>query len=152
MITRVINVNEYDVCYEPVEFVCYGLGSCIGLFIFDPTRRITGAAHIPLSSNAKTAVMLKGASDMIEQMLTRFKVFGIPSSKLAAKLAGGAKVVYGTQRIGEKNINTILNELNGRGIAIMATDVGGSISRTARFNSVTGDLTISTPFYKKYSI
>lgn len=151
MTSVVVNVSEIDVSCEPVEFVCYGLGSCIGLFISDSSKMITGAAHIPLPSNSKTGAKLQGASHMIDHLLMRFKAHGIPPAKLVAKVAGGAKIIVGTQQIGEKNIQSVLGKLNDLGVTVAATDLGGDMSRTARYNSVTGDLFIIKEL-KKYSI
>lgn len=152
MITKVVSVNEFDVADQPVEFICYGLGSCIGLFVSDITNTYAGAAHIPLPRNGKTGSRLKGASNMIEQMMLRFELFGVPSSRCIAKIAGGAKVVTGTQQIGQRNIQIVQEELTQRGIQIAAADVGGSVYRTVRYNSLTGDLIISTQQLRKYSI
>lgn len=146
---RMLNINEVDVTNEPVEYTCYGLGSCIGLFVMDRMKGLSGGAHIPLPTSEAGSFL--GAKGMINDLLDAFVAEGSDLNTLRAKITGGAQV-YESSSVGEQNAKVVLQHLVERKIYVAAADVGGKISRTARFNSSTGELEISTSEQKKYSI
>jgi len=148
---RMLNINEVDVTQEPVIYTCYGLGSCIGLFVMDRTKGLTGGAHIPLPSASDTGEFL-GASRLINELLGSFSLMGSDLHCLRAKVTGGARVYESSLNIGEQTAEMVLKKLIDLRVYIAGIDVGGKISRTARFNSVTGELKISTSEMKTYSI
>ncbi len=151
MRSKVLSINEVDVTAKPVVYTCYGLGSCIGLFLTDRLRGISGGAHIPLPDSNKESEWL-GVSGMIDIMLENLKSMGSNLNCLRAKMTGGAHVLETMTNIGDQNVQSVLQQLMNRKIYLAAKDVGGKVSRTARFNSVTGELKISTSECKTYSI
>ena len=151
MINRVLNINDVDATHEPVLYTCYGLGSCIGLFITDRMKGLTGGAHIPLPSDQCTGEFL-GAIWLINKLLDSLTLLGSDLSCLRAKITGGASGYKSTYNIGKQNVDTVLQKLIDIKIYIAAKDVGGNVSRTARFNSLTNELVISTSSLKTYSI
>lgn len=140
-----------DVSNTPVEYTCYGLGSCIGLFVTDRVKGLSGGAHIPLPSALHEGVFLD-ASQLIEQLLSAFSLNGSDLNTLRAKVTGGAQIYAGTSDIGQQNVSIVLQTLIDKKIFIAAKDVGGLVSRTVRFTSTTGELQISTSEQKTYSI
>jgi chemotaxis receptor (MCP) glutamine deamidase CheD len=64
---------------------------------------------------------------------------------LRAKITGGANVVATSCETGLMNIDNVVKELVERKVYIAAMDVGGRQSRTARFNSQTGTLSVRIP-------
>ena len=140
-----------DVTSSPVLYTCYGLGSCIGLFVTDRLRKLTAGAHIPLPSSGEVG-LFRGADTMIQELLMLLKGSGSDLSFLRAKVTGGAQVYTGTNDIGLQNIQAVLQMLTSSRIYVASTDVGGLISRTVRFNSETEELCISTSEQKKYCI
>ena len=148
---RMLNINEVEVSSSPVVYTCYGLGSCIGLFVTDPLKKLSGGAHIPLPGPS-SAGNFQGASSMIEELLNTFTKLGSDMNCLRAKITGGSRVYESSPLIGEQNTHAVLQHLIDRRIFIAATDVGGRVSRTVRFNSVTQELRISTSEQKMYCI
>lgn len=148
---RTLNINEVDVTGKPVLYTCHGLGPCIALFITDRLKGVSGGAHIPLPSSLSGSDFLDAAS-MIDALLCSFAQLGSDLKFLVAKLTGGAQVYASSANIGEHNALVVLQQLANKKIFIAASDVGGSIPRTARFNSITRELEISTPGLKKYCI
>jgi chemotaxis protein CheD len=148
---RMLNINEVDVTDKPVVYTCYGLGSCIGLFVTDRVRGLTGGAHIPLPSCSDADEFL-GAGRLINELLGLFALGGSDLSGLRAKVTGGAQVYENSFNIGEQNVQVVLQKLIDLKVYLAATDVGGAMARTARFNSVTGELQISTSECKTYLI
>jgi chemotaxis protein CheD len=146
-----LNINEMDVSAEPVVYICYGLGSCIALFLTDRTKGLSGGVHIPLPYRSDNSEW-KDATCLIDELLEAFQAGGSDLNTLRAKVAGGAQV-YGNQvGIGMLNVEVVLKQLCDRKVYIAATDLGGNVSRTARYNSNSGELEISTSEQKKYSI
>lgn len=137
-----LNINEVDVSCKPVIYTCYGLGSCIGLFIEDRRKRIAGGAHIPLPS--EHAGIWMDATTIINILLSYFSYLGSDMQNLRAKITGGSQVYQSTLNLGEENFKSVLHLLTQRRIYIAAKDIGGRISRTAIYNSQTGELHIST--------
>lgn len=148
---KMLNINEMDVSAEPVVYICYGLGSCIGLFLADRTKGLSGGVHIPLPHLSGPSEW-KDAISLIDELLQAFQAGGSDLNTLRAKVTGGAQV-YGNQvGIGTQNAAVVLKQLCDRKVYIAATDLGGTVSRTARYNSHSGELEISTSEQKKYSI
>jgi chemotaxis protein CheD len=149
--TRALNINEWDATEQPAFYICYGLGSCVGLFMVDRLTGLCGAAHIALPMAAEGSGY-SGAAQLITQTLDKMRALGSNLSCVRAKVAGGAHVFETSLGIGAQNIRAVLTELTRKGVYLAAADLGGNISRTARFNSVTYQLHISTSEYKTYTI
>jgi chemotaxis protein CheD len=146
-----VNINEVDVSDQPVVYTCYGLGSCVGLFVSDRPKGLAGAAHIPLPNSSDAQEWL-GATYLINQLMERMAHSGSDLSTLRAKVAGGACVCGGSTDIGRQNAQAVLETLTEKRVFIASMDLGGQVSRTARFNSETGELRISTSENKTYCI
>ncbi len=144
-------INDVDVSDHPVVYTCYGLGSCIGLFISDRSKAVSGGAHIALALPSPNS-QYPDAFDMIDQLLTGLKERGSDLSTLRAKIAGGARVYDSSPDIGACNVEMVMNYLVRHKIFLAATDVGGRCARTARFDSDTGKLGITTSDLTTYSI
>lgn len=140
-----------DVSDRPVVYTCYGLGSCIGLFVSDRTKGLSGGVHIPLP-HATGQSEFKDATYLIDELLNAFRAWGSDLNSLRAKVTGGAQVYGSYSVIGLQNTEIVLKQLTDRKVYIAATDVGGTVSRTAHFHSQSGELEISTSEQKKYSI
>lgn len=151
MIRKVLGIDELYSSGKPVEYTCYGLGSCIGLFINDRVKGLSGGAHIALPV-ATTESEFTDAEKMIDTLLQQFSDQGSDLLTLRAKIAGGAQVFETSLDIGKQNIDVVLRQLTDKRIFIAAMDVGGKVSRTARFNGESGEVKISTSEQKTYTI
>jgi chemotaxis protein CheD len=151
MITRMLNIDEVDVYQEPVELVCFGLGSCIGLFVTDRVNQLSGGAHVSLPTGEISAEM-KRADELVHELLNRFQAMGSNLNSLRAKLTGGASVLGQQNTMGTRNADAVIDLLTEKKIYVAAIDVGGHVARTARFNSRTLQLSISTSDNRKYFI
>lgn len=150
--SKMLQINEVDVSNVDIEYACFGLGSCIGLFVSDRTRGITGAAHIPLPDGQDTGDELLDAGRLIKLLLKGFELKGSDLLTLRAKIAGGSSIYNGARDMGERNIKAVTKLLVDNRIYLAAADVGGSISRTARYDSKSGNLHIRTSEKKSYFI
>jgi len=123
----------------------YGLGSCIGVVLFDRSTGISGIAHILLpgaSQNGET----KYAETAIEKMLEDLIKQGARKSKIVSKFAGGANVFKQINleilKIGTRNAISVEETLKQKKIPILAKDVGGEVGRSVIFNPLDGSMIV----------
>jgi chemotaxis protein CheD len=123
----------------------YGLGSCIGVVLFDRSTGISGIAHILLpgaSQNGET----KYAETAIEKMLEDMIKQGARKSKIVSKFAGGANVFKQINleilKIGTRNAISVEETLKQKKIPILAKDVGGEVGRSVMFNPLDGSMIV----------
>ncbi|RKN86499.1 chemotaxis protein CheD [Paenibacillus ginsengarvi] len=130
-----------------------GLGSCVGVTLYDPKTKVAGMAHVMLPSSeiAKEGAIntAKYADTAIPEMITRMNRMGAVNSRMIAKLAGGAQMfAFGTtsdtMRIGPRNVESCKMQLKLLSIPIVAEDTGGSFGRTIELNSENGILLLRT--------
>ncbi|MDA8442144.1 MAG: chemotaxis protein CheD [Peptococcaceae bacterium] len=151
---NVLNVGmaEIKITTAPDCLVTNGLGSCIGLCMYDPVRKLGGMVHIVLPTvtgladrdqggkYAVTAVPL-----LVEKMLGQ----GATKQRLVAKIAGGAEMFSfpgqdSVLKIGKRNAEAVTAILRESGIPLAAADVGGNFGRTIQFDTNTGMLKVKT--------
>lgn len=128
-----------------------GLGSCVGVILFDQASLIAGMAHVMLPNSiiARDGVVniAKYADTAIPDMLERMITLGANQRRMIAKLAGGAQMfafsgTSDTMRIGPRNVETCKEILNKLQIPIHAEDTGANYGRTIEFHCSTGMLLI----------
>lgn len=145
-----VGMADLNVCRAPDVLITVGLGSCIGLTLYDPVNKIGGMVHYMLPDSHITANngnIAKFADTGIPELLKRITLAGADRSRLIAKIAGGAKMFGVNQMsnigsIGERNAaaaKQILNELN---IKLVAEDTGLNYGRTVELHCDTGDFHI----------
>ena len=127
-----------------------GLGSCIGIALWDPTTKIGGLAHVMLPDSTKirnNSNIAKFADTGITELVRQMEEMGVPRKRLVAKIAGGARMfeVSGSTsvgNIGEKNAIASKQKLKELGIPILAEDTGLNYGRTVELNCENGDYMI----------
>ena len=151
--TLVLGMADLMVMPAPVKLVTLGLGSCIGLVVFDTYAKVAGMAHIMLPDSrglrgsekvgkfADTAVPA-----IVEEMLKK----GATRSHIKAKIAGGAQMfsLPGASAdfltVGSKNVAETKAKLLKMGIALIASDTGGNKGRTIEFSTSNWMLKVKT--------
>lgn len=146
-----VGISEYAVARAPARLITIGLGSCIGIAIYDKYKKIGGLSHILLPDSkffSKVDKPEKFADLALPLMIN--EIISMTGSKtLEAKIAGGASMFYQgkdsqTEGIGQKNINAVTELLNGIGIPIIGSDTGGNQGRTMTVDLTDFKVTIST--------
>lgn len=147
-----VSMADLKVTKAPNTLTTIGLGSCVGICLFDIQNNIIGLAHAMLpdsklivNNSNKSKFVDTSISLLIDEML----LFGANRKNIKAKVAGGAQMfktdtLYDNMRIGEKNsiaAKAILKELN---IPLVSLDVGGNHGRTITFEPYKGELEIKT--------
>lgn len=130
-----------------------GLGSCVGVVIYDSRKRVAGLAHVMLPDSAlgkKDSInVYKYADTAVDSLVNQLYSSGVRKGSLQAKLAGGAQMFQFTSsssmmRIGPRNVEAVKGKLNEHHIPIISSDVGGNCGRTIEFDTVSGKLKIRT--------
>lgn len=127
-----------------------GLGSCVGIVLYDEFKKIAGMVHIMLPDSgldrSKKINEAKYADTGIYTLMERLKAEGVRPMSLKAKIAGGAQMFqFGsndTLRIGPRNVEAVKKELKRLSIPLMGEKTGGSKGRTIEFDPITAMLSI----------
>ncbi len=143
---------EYKVVTSPALLTSIGLGSCIGLVLYDAINKIGALAHImlPKQSEAKNkSNPAKFADTSIDLMLAEMEARGAFKRNIKAKLFGGANMFPNVQgkvlmNVGARNAAAVKEELTKRKIAVVAEDLGGHCGRTIVFDTRDGSVRVKT--------
>ena len=90
-----VGMADYKVGRAPDTLISYGLGSCIGISLYDPQTKIGGLLHIMLPDSNQSRAnenRAKFADTGIPDMLEELIRMGAAKSRLVAKLAGGSQM------------------------------------------------------------
>jgi chemotaxis protein CheD len=147
-----VGMADYKVGRNPSSLITYGLGSCIGIALFDPNTKVGGLAHImlPDSKQARSAENpAKFADTAIPLMVEDLVKLGGSKTRLRAKIAGGAQMftfanLTDIMRIGERNAESVRLVLKKLDISILADDTGGNYGRTVELKLENGIFRIKT--------
>lgn len=147
-----VGMADLKITAAPHLLKTMGLGSCVGVALYDPAKSIAGLAHVMLPdshiSREEKANKAKYADTAIPLLIQLMEEQGASVQKLFAKLAGGAQMFAfssSTQdhlRIGPRNVEACKNILHGYGIPIISEVTGGNNGRTIELDSKTGMLMI----------
>ena len=157
MTENTIKVGMADLKHtrHPGVLVTLGLGSCVGIALYDRKTKMIGLAHImlPWSEQAKNnSNKAKFADTGIQQLFSYMLESGSKKGNIVAKIAGGAQMFSFSQandmiRVGQRNVEATKEVLQGLGIPIVSEDTGGNYGRTIEFYSDDGRLMVKTIGY-----
>ncbi|MCJ8010626.1 chemotaxis protein CheD [Paenibacillus sp. KQZ6P-2] len=128
-----------------------GLGSCIGLTMYDPQLKVAGMVHVMLPSSdiAREGQLniAKYADTALPALLDKLVHLGASPSRIVAKMAGGSQMFAfagtgDTMRIGPRNVESCKLKLAELQIPLIAEDTGGNYGRTIELDASTGILYI----------
>lgn len=148
-----VGMAELNIVKPPQTIRTSGLGSCVGIIVYDARARVSGMAHImlPDSSFARSGELnrAKYADTAIKDLIARLLDEGASKYRLQAKIAGGAQMFKFSSSnkatlIGPRNINAVKQVLSDSKVPIIYEDVGGSSGRTIEFNPESSVLEIRT--------
>jgi chemotaxis protein CheD len=147
-----VGMADLKVGSAPDTLISYGLGSCVGIAIYDGVAKVGGLAHIMLpdsSQSRKGENPAKFADTAIPILVKDMIKLGAVQQRLIAKIAGGAQMFNfsgsnDVLRIGERNAEAVKMVLQKEGIRIVSEDVGGSHGRTVELILDSGIYKIKT--------
>lgn len=147
-----VGMADLKVGRNPDSLISYGLGSCVGIALYDPQSKVGGLAHImlPDSTQARaTDNTAKFADTALPVLLEQTIRLGAVKSRMIAKIAGGSQMFNFAQatdvmRIGDRNVEAVREVLKSLSIRLVADDVGGNYGRTVELLLDTGVFVIKT--------
>ncbi|KEI13060.1 chemotaxis protein CheD [Clostridium novyi B str. ATCC 27606] len=147
-----IGIGDLNIAMPPQKLITVGLGSCIGIAIYDPIKKIGGLAHIMLPDSTQFSNVtnpMKFADLAIPMLLLKMEKQGAIKRHLKAKIAGGASMFDFSDKsmimdIGNRNSKSVKKVLSEVGIPIVSEDTGGNKGRTMVFNTEDGVVKIRT--------
>lgn len=152
--TLKVGMADLKICGFPDMLTTLGLGSCVGITLYDPHTKISGMAHIMLPDSTKFRNNENEAKYADTGIMKLYKCMiekGANPRHIVAKIAGGAMMFSFSSdsanelmRIGEKNVIATKEQLKKMNIRIIAEDTGLNYGRTITFNSANGELTVKT--------
>jgi len=130
----------------------YALGSCLGITLYDPVKRVGGMLHAMLpdsklhQSQGATKIAMFLDSGMNE-LLLQLRKAGVNERGLECKVFGGSQVMSADKffRIGDRNIETFKALSQSLGLRVSVWEVGGHVNRTIKFYLESGQVSVRTP-------
>lgn len=147
-----VGMADLKVCKAPDALTTLGLGSCVGIALYDPVTKVSGLAHVMLPDSTKisnNSNIAKFADTAIDKTIDDMVKLGANRSRLVSKIAGGAQMFSFSSkndlmRIGDRNVEATKKKLASLRIRILAEETGENYGRTIEFYSETGGLKIKT--------
>ncbi|MFH5834883.1 chemotaxis protein CheD [Proteiniclasticum sp. C24MP] len=135
---RKVGIADYKIGMEEDTLITLGLGSCVGIALYDRVRKIGGLSHIMLpDSTAFTRDIReeKFADLAVEKMVRELYGGKLETRNLVAKIAGGASMFKFpdkklTSDIGKRNVEAVEKVLSELKIPVLGSHTGGSVGRT----------------------
>ena len=132
-----IGIGDYAVSDDGTPLTTVGLGSCIGIVIYDSSKKIAGLSHIMLPTmGSKQDRIGKYADAAIPALIDELKNKGCNLIRCKAKIAGGASLFSfkdDSLQIGKRNAEAVLHILKDYRIHLVGKDIGGNRGRTITF-------------------
>ncbi len=147
-----VGMADVNVCHSPDAITTLGLGSCVGVALYDKAAKVAGLVHVMLPDSTKVRQnqnRAKFADTGIDLLIEMLRNEGADRAMLTAKIAGGAQMfAFGSNndmlRVGERNVDAVKAKLKELGIRILAEDTGANYGRTVEFYPENGDFIIKS--------
>lgn len=141
-----VGMADMNVCSGKDSITTLGLGSCVGVVLWDPTTKVCGMVHVMLpdsTSMKNNSNVAKFADSGIEELLRKVIAKGARRANLIAKIAGGAQMFSVNNKsdliaVGARNVDASIKKLKELRIPLKAQDTGQSYGRTVTFYPETG--------------
>lgn len=147
-----VGMADLNCTRSPGILTTLGLGSCVGVCLYDTSTKISGMVHVMLPSSQQiknNSNVAKFADTGIVKLLEDMQKLGATKHRIVSKIAGGAQMFNfndssDIMRIGSRNVVATKEVLQSLNIPIIAEDTGGNYGRTIELYSETGILLIKT--------
>lgn len=150
--TIIVGMADLKSAKKPAILTTLGLGSCVGIALYEPVSKVIGMAHCMLpdskqiSNNSNVAKFVDtGVLTLIREMSR----MGARKELIRAKLAGGAQMFAFSakneiMRIGDRNVEAARKVLGQLSIPIVSSETGDCFGRTIELHSDDNRLVIKT--------
>lgn len=147
-----VRVGEVKVANGDAVLFAIGLGSCVGIAMYDPRARIGGLAHVMLphpTSARRPMPPGRFASTAVEFMLAEMEQQGALRRRIFARLIGGAAMFEDVlaedgPALGTRNVEASRAALELAKIPVRGELVGGNHGRTVNFYVQDGKILVTS--------
>ena len=144
-----VGIAEYEVTTDGAVLTTSGLGSCIGIALYDTETGVAGLVHVmlPSADEMEDGNAAKFADTGTDLLVEEMEDVGADASRIEAKIAGGSDMLDFSDSgsgIGDRNVVKVRETLEEYGIPIVGEDVGGDHGRSLRLEAQTGDLVVKS--------
>ncbi len=147
-----VGISDKKIAKSPVKLITRGLGSCVGITLYDPVQKTGGMAHAMLPDIDRAVANvnpLRFVNYVIKVMVEELEKCGCLRKNLEAKLFGGAHMFgflssESVLNVGDKNAEMSKAILTEMGINILVNETGGTFGRTITLNLENGKVLIKT--------
>lgn len=137
--------------------VTHALGSCLGIAVWDPAKRVGGILHVMMPQSNINPEKAKANPYMfvdtgVPAFFQKLYAAGGLKGRLVVKVAGGASIrCNGEDRfgIGKRNFIMLKKMFWKNGVLIDAADVGGEVARTMYLEIGDGRVSLSSAGVEK---
>lgn len=158
--SKIIHVGIADIkTGKEQEVLRTTLGSCLGIVLYDPEKKIGGISHIMLArdSTGKDSRVhpMKYGETALPALVKMMSDAGSSPGAYTARIFGGASMFKGMnssflQNIGEANIEITREFLAKNKIPLILEDVGGHDGRTISLYMDDGRILLKKSGVEKY--
>jgi len=146
----VVGMADLNVVRAPGVLTTLGLGSCVGIALYDATAKVAGLAHVMLpdskaiNNNSNKA---KFADTALIKLIEDMEKLGAKRRNMKAKIAGGAQMfafnsTNDNLRVGDRNVDATKKALAQYSIPLIASETGASFGRTVELYADDGKFLI----------
>ena len=152
----IVSVGGYIVAKNNIILSTYGLGTCVGVVIFDKINSIGGMLHLMLPDSKLSPEKAEKRPAMFadtgfKQLMQTFWEYGGMTQNANVLIAGGASILNNSEgfNIGQRNSVAVKQQMNHYKLVARVEETGGFDNRTLHLNIGTGEVDIKTSSGKK---
>ncbi len=142
-----VGMADLQIAKGSDSLITLGLGSCVGVALYDPVSKVGGLLHAMLPDSTQihqNSNKAKFVDTGLDILISKMVDAGASKSRLKAKLAGGAKMFAFNDNsnlggIGDRNAEAAKKKLRTLGIRLIAEDTGLNYGRTVELYCENGD-------------
>jgi len=142
----VVGMADLKVTKAPGVLTTLGLGSCVGIAVYDHISKVAGLAHIMLPDSKaihNNSNVAKFADTALVKLISDMERLGAKRVNFKAKIAGGAQMfafnaTNDNLRVGDRNVEATKRMLQSLRIPIVAEETGENFGRTVELYSEDG--------------
>jgi chemotaxis protein CheD len=141
---RRVGIAELAVA-DDAALVTSGLGSCVGVALYDPETGVGGLVHVmlPTAETGTGGPDAKYADTGVAALVAALEAAGAATDRLRAKFAGGSEMLdLGAEPVGPRNVTAVRAALTEHDVPVERTDVGGDAGRSLTFHPDSGRLEV----------
>lgn len=142
-----VGIGDMKIARAPAtSVVTHALGSCIGVFAWDPETKVGGCLHYMLPKSEGGTEPLKYADTGLPLLIRGVAPEAAIAKRLRIVACGGAQMNTDSAmfRIGQRNVAAVRQFMWQFGLVLAAHDFGGNSPRTARLDLRTGQVTVDS--------